>query len=218
MLPFHSMMMLLMFGCVAKRMVDSADDSDTNSTTSDDSAATHLFKQVQLSLNSGCALDDVGGISCWGADPYGVSRPPDGEYTSYSLGVVEACGLTTGNALTCWGDSSYIAGGVNAGVSLSQISVGYHTLCGVAAGAVVCWGDDIDGNDEPPSGTFVAVGTDQGLSCALDDAGAVTCWGDNSYGELDDRPEAFSPRCARTPRILTSKPRQNIGSALVVGC
>lgn len=69
---------------------------------------------------------------------------------------------------------------VSAGVSHyeEELGIGAHT-CGVRAdGTIACWGPDKSGQNAPPPGAFVAIGSSpMGYTCALDAAGATTCWG-----------------------------------------
>ena len=98
-------------------------------------------------------------------------------------------------------------GGVLAGKTLTQISVGYEDTCALdSTGAAYCWGDAFFGQlgDGTPTASIVrvpvAVDTSGALAgkpltqisagflntCALDSAGTAYCWGHNGFGELGD--------------------------------
>ena len=163
--------------------------------------------------------------------------------TSVAAGLKNTCAIAGGNAY-CWGDNLYGQVGVNqtpagspancssTGSALScaktpqqielpgvaQISVGFQTVCAIAASKVYCWGSNINGAlgcgesqgssyrpvevcapgkgtgslSEAGTPSAVAAGWDYG--CAVVN-GSVFCWGNNTFGELgigDQRPNGQS--------------------------
>ena len=59
---------------------------------------------------------------------------------------------------------------------------GLHT-CGLRPdGTAVCWGDDVDGQSEPPEGLFTTLAAGLDHTCGLCPDGSVTCWGGNRFG------------------------------------
>ncbi|MEM6532538.1 MAG: hypothetical protein AAF654_07935 [Myxococcota bacterium] len=83
--------------------------------------------------------------------PVAVANPAP--WTSIAAGNGFACGLDSDGGLTCWGnnDSGQLGGGVDSGerapltpivdpMTWSDIDVGVAANCGIAAGALYCWG------------------------------------------------------------------------------
>jgi alpha-tubulin suppressor-like RCC1 family protein len=125
-----------------------------------------------------------------------------------------ACALTTLGAVKCWGDNSNgelgdgttttrstpgVVTSLSSGVA--AISAGADHACAVTtAGAVLCWGNNSDGQlgDGTRTRRLTPVGVsglDSGVaavtsgvthSCALTVGGGVECWGRNQFGELGD--------------------------------
>ena len=62
----------------------------------------------------------------------------------------------------------------------SQMTQGFGQTCGLRTnGTVVCWGNDIFGEAEPPAGRhFVQVSAGAGMTCGREAAGNLVCWGD----------------------------------------
>jgi alpha-tubulin suppressor-like RCC1 family protein len=126
-----------------------------------------------------------------------------------------SCTLYSGKAY-CWGDNTYgqlgnnsavtsqltpvavYTGGVLAGVTLTQITVGGSSACALSStGAAYCWGYDVDGelgngantNSNVPvlvSGglAFTQISAGQVNTCALTSTGAAYCWGAGANGQL----------------------------------
>ncbi len=131
-----------------------------------------------------------------------------------AAGSGHACALTTGGAVWCWGSRVYGQTGdgatngvgqfspvavVGLGSGVTSITAGGEHACAVtAAGAVVCWGRNQEGQrgdgtttssavPVPVSGLTSGVATvDAGPThtCATTGAGALWCWGRNQYGQL----------------------------------
>jgi cysteine-rich repeat protein len=133
-----------------------------------------------------CALLGTGAVRCWGRNQYGQlgygheGTIGDDEFPA-SAGDVPLGGQK----------AIFVAAG------------GKHSCAILEGGAVVCWGDNREGElglghkqdigDEagemPPApvplggaAVELALGADHG--CARREGGAVVCWGDNSFGEL----------------------------------
>ena len=125
-----------------------------------------------------------------------------------------SCGLEASGDLWCWGTvpaSGYGNGSDKAVPSLvphraaighrfESLALAYSFACGVEiGGAVVCWGENGegqlgDGSRTPHSAPVavagaqpaIAVVTGYAHACSLSASGTVSCWGDNSWGQLGD--------------------------------
>ena len=124
-----------------------------------------------------CALTIIGGVKCWGGNPYGAVG--DGTTTD-RWEPVDVVGLTHG---------------------VKAVSVGWNHACAITdAGGVKCWGYNLHG--QLGDGTTITrttpvdvVGLAHGVKAisagifhtsALTTAGAVKCWGLNQAGQLGD--------------------------------
>jgi alpha-tubulin suppressor-like RCC1 family protein len=166
-----------------------------------------------------CALDSAGAAYCWGNNVNG--QLGDGTMTSSDVPVAV--------------DTS----GVLAGKILTQISAGYNGTCALdTAGAVYCWGGNVNG--ELGDGTMtssdvpVAVDTSGVLAgktliqisagtihaCAVDSAGAAYCWGGNGSGQLGDPAAGDSavPVAVATSGVLAGKALTQISAGYHQTC
>jgi alpha-tubulin suppressor-like RCC1 family protein len=131
-----------------------------------------------------------------------------------ATGLTTSCEISSGNA-SCWGDNStgtlgdnstvnssvpvpVYTGGVLAGLTLTQISVGSDFACALSsAGNAYCWGLNSSGqlgngttvSSNVPvlvSGglTFTQIDAGALFACALTSAGAAYCWGDDGQDQL----------------------------------
>ena len=129
-----------------------------------------------------CALLNAGTVRCWGAG--GLGRLGSGNNAS----ILNAA----------------LAGDVDVGGTVTQITAGKHHTCALLdTGAVRCWGyglggrlgygntNDIGDNETPATAGDVTVGgtvtqivAGEEHTCALLDTGAVRCWGLGANGRL----------------------------------
>ena len=66
------------------------------------------------------------------------------------------------------------------------ISTGLWYSCGIrTSGTVQCWGDNSNGESDPPSGQFTAIDAGIWHSCGIRTNGTAQCWGQNALGESD---------------------------------
>lgn len=64
----------------------------------------------------------------------------------------------------------------------TAISAGAGNTCGIRPkGTIECWGWNVNGQSNPPSGHFAKVAAGQWHSCGLRIDGTIACWGDNSF-------------------------------------
>ena len=96
-----------------------------------------------------CGVRTDGSIACWGgmiSDP----EPPDGEFTSVSVGGGHTCGVKADGTVACWG-TDHLGQSTPPDDKFVAVSAGEYHTCGVRAdGAAVCWGSDLDGQASPP--------------------------------------------------------------------
>jgi alpha-tubulin suppressor-like RCC1 family protein len=135
--------------------------------------------QATLAAGEGftCAVSAAGGVRCWGSNGFGELADRS---TKDRLTPVNVWGLSNG---------------------VVAIAAGWvHTCALTVAGAVECWGSNIDylpGDGAPPhrltpvavpglASGVVAIAAGGSHNCALTAAGAVKCWGRNDLGQLGD--------------------------------
>ena len=99
--------------------------------------------------NLSCGVRTDGTVACWGGtiiDP----EPPDGEFTSVSVGGGHTCGVKVDSTVACWG-SDHLGQSTPPGDKFVAVSAGLYHTCGVRTdGSAVCWGSDSDGQASPP--------------------------------------------------------------------
>ena len=176
-----------------------------------------------VGTNFACALTVTGAVFCWGGNqagqlgnstqtnsktPVAVSGLTDA--VSLSVGSFHSCAVRVNGSVLCWGHGFLGALGDGSGAPFStvpvtvsnltdavQVTVGEFMACALrAAGSMVCWGANTDGQlgngstahagvPVAVSGVIDAVMADAGDShtCALRATGRLTCWGSNSRGQ-----------------------------------
>ena len=175
-----------------------------------------------------CALNVAGGVQCWGSNGYGqlgngetldihvpisVVGLPSG-IVAIAAGRFHTCALNNVGGVLCWGRNVYgqlgngTANDSSVPVAVTGLSVGVvaiaagrdYTCALTAAGGVLCWGYNADGElgTGTTTGSSVPVavsGLSSGVAaivagsyhtCAVTTAGTVLCWGYNSTGGLGD--------------------------------
>ncbi len=69
------------------------------------------------------------------------------------------------------------------GLLSETLSAGTDHACAISSsGEVTCWGTNILGEADAPTGKFVQLSAGHFFSCGLRESGAVECWGDDSHG------------------------------------
>jgi len=67
--------------------------------------------------------------------------------------------------------------------SLTQASAGWNHTCGLRDDATVtCWGDNFDGQGEPPADRFVTIDAGNSSTCGVKIDGTLACWGSSLAG------------------------------------
>lgn len=140
-----------------------------------------VFKQITTGFTHGCALDDKGGVACWGTGDW---APGKGIYTK--PGVAGAVAVVTGDRHACviGKDKSVSCWGMNDSGQL---------------------GTKPDFNPHPKPAPVpgvknaVKLFAGETANCALLGDGTIKCWGSNGEGELglgsqstDERPTAVA--------------------------
>jgi alpha-tubulin suppressor-like RCC1 family protein len=168
----------------------------------------------------------AGGVQCWGWNAYGQlgnnsttdSAVPvtvsglSSPIKALAAGYGQTCALTMAGGVLCWGwnnagqlgnssmaDSSVPVTPTGLSAGVKAIAAGYYHTCAVtAAGGVMCWGGNTNGQLGNNSTTqslvpvavmglssgVVAITAGYGHTCALTSGGAVQCWGVNGAGQL----------------------------------
>jgi cysteine-rich repeat protein len=166
---------------------------------------TGTFSALSLTINTGCAINSMGAIECWGsASPTGIKSPPAAGTGNVFIDIVggndhfcairAASGAGAGN-IACWGGNTYgqtTSGNIPAGNDFVTLSAGTYHTCGLRQnGAVACWGRNDGGQLTLPSGggPYVDVGGGLLNSCASYADGRVQCWG----GNADNQSVGYTP-------------------------
>jgi Ca2+-binding RTX toxin-like protein len=64
------------------------------------------------------------------------------------------------------------------------VSSGNAHTCGVKSDDTIeCWGNNVDGQRTPPSGSFESVSSGTAYTCGVKSDDTVACWGNNVYGQ-----------------------------------
>lgn len=154
-----------------------------------------------LDLDLGCAVDDAGGVTCWGdTDDFtrdlpeaATAPPPDRRYVDVAVGRNHACALDDAGAVACWGQAflatPYPPGPPGPFVDLDAYN---QITCGLRADrSLACWYDvpqlwdiddeppDADGGppwEPPPGHTWAQVGLGEWDACGVTSDGEGRCW------------------------------------------
>lgn len=122
-----------------------------------------------------CAITSAGSVKCWGEDDAG--QLGDGRFDRAGSAIpVDVLGLPSG---------------------IVALAAGFSHTCALTdAGAVLCWGDNDNGQlgghtGEPPHGPRPVAGISDAVAlsaggentCVVTGAGRVRCWSNNQYGQ-----------------------------------
>lgn len=172
-------------------------------------------REVAAGNSFTCALNDIGMVTCWGANGYGQ----------------------TGNASFATPQNnplSFVRGGAQGGTYLQRvtdISAGTFNACAVADGGVLCWGRNQNGILAQSPGTLASsnvpvwvippgsgvhmVSVGGRHACALSGSGSsadVKCWGGGSFGQLGNGSTAATDTTPGSPANLGWYDTKSIGA------
>ena len=132
-----------------------------------------------------CGLRTDSAVVCWGANGFGQTEAPDGQYASVTAGGEHSCGLSTNNTIVCWGNNNYDQTEVPDG-QYTAVAAGSDHTCGLRTDRTIeCWGNNRSGQADAPSGRFSAVAAGSDHTCGLRTDRTIVCWGNNDYGRAD---------------------------------
>jgi alpha-tubulin suppressor-like RCC1 family protein len=170
------------------------------------------FKDLSVIKNTVCAVNDKGRVHCMASgNTYGKATPPTEEtFQQISVGRHHTCTLRKDGTIACWGlgerseDETLwlLHGGRESGcyptsynsdcdqasppdrADFSHVSADWdpRTCAVTKAGAIECWGQDIDENGPPPpSGTsYRTIELSDSVVCGLLTSGEIRCSGANA--------------------------------------
>ncbi len=147
-------------------------------TSGDATFAARTFTKIVSDSYHTCALDDIGGVWCWGRNTGGaagasggnvhqaVHVPLTGTAADIAVGVDVSCAARADGTVACWGNdnrgqlgtggspaSSAAPVDVSGVTGATRVIAARSTVCALASGgALLCWGDNV-------SGMLGAVGT-----------------------------------------------------------
>ena len=224
---------------------DAALGSPGGSATTPRAVGTALhFSTITSGFSHTCAVAIDGTAFCWGRNDRGQLGTRDtlaratptpvattARFIDLSAGQARTCGRTTDGAVLCWGAiwefrdagleftrAQLEPQAVPGATTLTAISVGAFTTCGITGGAAVCWeanphgefgNGTTDGSTTPRSVagslTFVSIAAGIIQTCGVANDGAAYCWGNNSFGQLGVSPAVVGARCSlqQLPCALT---------------
>lgn len=175
-----------------------------------------VFKQISTGFTHGCALDEKGGVACWGVGDWG----PKGKYTTPGItgalqvatGDRHACAIAKDGSVLCWGmnDSGQLGtkpdftphpkpAAVPGIKGATKLFAGETANCALTGDVVKCWGSNNEGelglgkqsSDERPSAVSGISGVEHvcfasAHACALTSDHKLYCWGSNNFGQIGD--------------------------------
>ena len=138
------------------------------------------YRAITAGYEGACALTEEGAPVCFGW--LSPRDAPSGSFAAITSGWTgHACALSEDGEVVCWGDWT-LHGQLDVPPgSWTTVDAGDLHTCAIAGtGEVVCWGHPSGRFPAPPTGRYVAVGTNGYNACVLTDAGQVFCGPVNS--------------------------------------
>ena len=149
----------------------------------------YVFSDISAGQYHTCALEESGGLVCWGSMKNGEDLTTDGEFKALSSGNLHVCALHEDGTPQCWGDDSAGQASPPADEKLVSISAGLFQTCGLREDeAPVCWGAGYSAFP-PPDERFSSLSAGEYATCGIRQDGTPMCWGDRSLRlrSVDDR-------------------------------
>ncbi len=151
------------------------------------------WTSVSVGVNTTCAKDLAGLLSCWGDNEWGqfgtgkaywgknapVQSSTKNLWQTVSLGDQAVCGLKADQSMLCWGGNFY--------GQLGNGSIGGNLAAPERIGTATNW-------------LAASAGSDH--TCALKKNGSLYCWGYNYYGELGTGNNSYKDKPARVGKKL----------------
>ena len=156
--------------------------SDAGNVTDSASAEDRVFTALSSGFYHTCGLRDDDSISCWGANSYGVTNPPEGSYQAIASGSRHTCAIAADGSISCWGWGAVGQTNSPQGTFKTIVSGSRHTCAIATDNTVACWGYDSFGQGTAPSGTYKALAIGWEHTCAIATDDTITCWGLNDEG------------------------------------
>ena len=179
------------------------------------------FEKLAGGFRTGCAIDSVGDVYCWGLNFWGQGGAPNTFHslvlptkvsgvqgaTHIATSGYHACAIVQGGAVKCWGwnINGQLGNGTNndssVGIQVPGIananSLGMRTslTCVTSQGQLYCWGAGV-GNTPvrmaPSVSNASKIANVSGQACYLTSTKKVFCWGSNANKGLGREDTTFS--------------------------
>jgi len=170
---------------------------------------------ISASDGSTCALNEGGGVSCWGHNAFGqVGDGSTDEFkvapasvnglssgvSAISSGIgMHRCAVTFAGKLLCWGNNAQCQVGIDCGknilapvfidnpdwLGVSAVTTGGSHTCVIEQGFGSVWCHG-SGPTGIYSSSVAAISSGSSHVCMLSKVGGVKCWGSNYSGQLGD--------------------------------
>lgn len=115
------------------------------------------FVNIASGVDYSCAIRQDLGLRCWGhdADPWPAEPLNEaGPYSWISATNLTTCGIFEAKELECWGQNAPYnqVNDAPTNIDVHYVGIGSDHGCAIenAAGDLVCWGNDLDGQASPP--------------------------------------------------------------------
>lgn len=158
----------------------------------DQSIPSGRFTSITAGSYHVCALEHSGEVECWGSDNYGQLNVPDGQFSAIRAQDGFTCGLRLDGRAECWGTETW--GSDDAldllsppDISIAEISLGNHRICGVLQDStVLCWNQRGEFVAEQPGKRFRSISVGGGsLTCGVLLDNTIDCWSFFESQDLD---------------------------------